>query len=152
MRYSKINGAAYSSQVAVLMKEIAIKLPACMLLYALECGGVLKAMHHGDPAASPIAVGAEGVWARFANVSALAAELRGSAGDAALASSALTQQCPSRFMSGERVLCPWFSKACAAQQPATLAMAESAGRFAASAQLPPRQLLRAERCLTLTCL
>jgi solute carrier family 35 (UDP-sugar transporter), member A1/2/3 len=44
MRYSKINGAAYSSQVAVLMQEIAIKLPVCMLLYALECGGVLKAM------------------------------------------------------------------------------------------------------------
>jgi hypothetical protein len=103
-------------------------------------------------AASPIAGGTNGVWARFANVSALAAELRGSAGDAALASSALTQQCPSRFTSGERVLCPWFSKACAAQQPATLSMAESAGRFAASAQLPPRQLLRAERCLTLTCL
>ena len=103
-------------------------------------------------AASPIVGGVEGVWARFANVSALAAELRGSAGDAALASSALTQQCPSHFMSGEHVLCPWFSTACAAQQPATLAMAESAGRFAASAQLPPRQLLRAERCLTLTCL
>lgn len=44
MRYSKIYGAQYSSQVAVFMQEAAIKLPVCMLLYAAECGGFLQSI------------------------------------------------------------------------------------------------------------
>lgn len=43
MRYSKLYGAQYSSQVAVLMQELAIKLPLCSVLYAVECGGVISA-------------------------------------------------------------------------------------------------------------
>jgi len=42
MRYSKVNGDAYDSQVAVLMQECAIKLPICGLLYAIEVGGPLS--------------------------------------------------------------------------------------------------------------
>ena len=42
MRYSKVNGEPYDSQVAVLMQECAIKLPVCALLYAIEVGGPLS--------------------------------------------------------------------------------------------------------------
>lgn len=42
MRWSKINQPEpYSSQVAVLVQEAAVKLPISILLYVLECGGVL---------------------------------------------------------------------------------------------------------------
>ena len=42
MRWSKVRTSEqYSSQVAVLMQEVAIKLPISMVLYAIECGGVL---------------------------------------------------------------------------------------------------------------
>ena len=41
MRWSKIRQPEpYSSQVAVLMQEIAIKLPISMVLYAKEVGGI----------------------------------------------------------------------------------------------------------------
>ena len=43
MRASKAYTAPYSSQVAVLMQEGAIKLPICTILYAFECGGFIKA-------------------------------------------------------------------------------------------------------------
>ena len=43
MRYSKLYGAEYSSQVAVLMQEVAVKLPICCVFYAVECGGALAA-------------------------------------------------------------------------------------------------------------
>ena len=43
MRWSKLHGEPYSSQVAVLLQEVAVKLPTCMALYALECGGALAA-------------------------------------------------------------------------------------------------------------
>ena len=43
MRWSKVHGEPYSSQVAVLMQEVAGKLPVSMVLYAIECGGALKA-------------------------------------------------------------------------------------------------------------
>ena len=87
----------------------------------------------------------------FANVSDLAHTLRGG-GEAALAASPLAEQCPSDLVSGARVLCPWYSAACTAEQSRTLSMAEGAGRFAEAAKLPPRQLMGAERCQTPTCL
>ena len=43
IRYSKLHDKPYSSQVAVLMQEGATKLPISALLYAIECGGALKA-------------------------------------------------------------------------------------------------------------
>lgn len=44
MRASKTFTAPYSSQVAVLMQELVVKLPVCTILYALECGGLLTAL------------------------------------------------------------------------------------------------------------
>ena len=38
MRYSKVNGDAYDSQVAVLMQELVVKLPISAALYSAECG------------------------------------------------------------------------------------------------------------------
>lgn len=93
----------------------------------------------------------DGVWQVFANVSEFARQLRGQ-GEHALAASHLVNQCPPQLMAGLQVLCPWFSRACASSQTPTLAMAEDAGRFASGAQLPPRQLMGAERCTTPTCL
>lgn len=44
IRWSKVmSPTPYSSQVAVLMQEVAVKLPVCTVLYALECGGVVAA-------------------------------------------------------------------------------------------------------------
>ena len=37
--HSTQHSAGYSSQVAVLMQEFAVKLPICLLLYLIECGG-----------------------------------------------------------------------------------------------------------------
>lgn len=90
-------------------------------------------------------------WRSFVNNSHFARRLRG-AGEAALSASALSEQCPRAIAAGEAVTCPWHSHACSERQAATLAMAEGAGRFQASAALPPRQLIGAERCLTETCL
>ena len=43
MRWSKVNAPEpYSSQVAVLMQEVAVKLPLSALFYAVECRGVLS--------------------------------------------------------------------------------------------------------------
>ena len=39
IRWSKLHGVAYDSQVAVLMQEFAVKLPVSLLLYLIECGG-----------------------------------------------------------------------------------------------------------------
>ena len=45
MRYSKVMGLApYDSSVAVLLQEVAVKLPICMVLYAVECGGPVAAV------------------------------------------------------------------------------------------------------------
>ena len=45
MRYSKVMGLApYDSSVAVLLQEVAVKLPICMVLYAVECGGPVSAV------------------------------------------------------------------------------------------------------------
>ena len=45
MRWSKIKQPdPYSSQVAVLMQEVSIKLPVSMVLYALEMGGPRQAV------------------------------------------------------------------------------------------------------------
>ena len=44
MRYSKIHSEPYSSQVAVLMQELVVKLPISAALYSAECGGVLVAI------------------------------------------------------------------------------------------------------------
>ena len=41
MRYAKLHSAPYSSSVAVLMQELAVKLPVSAFLYMLECGGPL---------------------------------------------------------------------------------------------------------------
>ena len=43
VRYSKLHDRPYSSQVAVLLQEGAVKLPVSMLMYAWECGGGLRA-------------------------------------------------------------------------------------------------------------
>jgi hypothetical protein len=43
VRYSKLHDRPYSSQVAVLLQEGAVKLPISMLMYAWECGGGLSA-------------------------------------------------------------------------------------------------------------
>ena len=43
MRWSKVRAAVpYSSAVAVLMQEVAIKLPISAAFYAWECEGVLR--------------------------------------------------------------------------------------------------------------
>ena len=112
----------------------------------------------------------EAAWAGFENVTRLAQAERlsrvarharggltvANGGAAAfgdpLRASPLREQCPPHLESGAAVLCPWFSRACAAGASATLAMAEAAGRFQLSAQLPPRQLMGAERCVTPACL
>ena len=53
MRYSKVMGLApYDSSVAVLLQEVAVKLPICMVLYAVECGGSVAAESR-PPAALP---------------------------------------------------------------------------------------------------
>ena len=44
MRWSKTKSPEpYSSQVAVLMQEVAVKLPVSAIFYALECGGGIAA-------------------------------------------------------------------------------------------------------------
>ena len=44
MRWSKVMAPEpYSSQVAVLMQEVAVKLPISAGFYAFECGGALRA-------------------------------------------------------------------------------------------------------------
>ena len=43
MRYSKLHDKPYSSQVAVLLQEGAMKLPISMGMYSWECGGALSA-------------------------------------------------------------------------------------------------------------
>ena len=90
-------------------------------------------------------------WQAFQNVTELARSLRGE-GARFLGASPLAEQCPRELESGSHVFCPWFSRACAHQAAGTLAAAETAGRFQASARLPPRQLLGAERCVTPSCL
>ena len=44
MRYSKLHDKPYSSQVAVLMQELACKLPISAVFYAMECGGAPQAL------------------------------------------------------------------------------------------------------------
>lgn len=45
IRWSKVkNPEPYSSQVAVLAQELVGKVPVCMVLYSIECGGVLAAL------------------------------------------------------------------------------------------------------------
>ena len=49
MRFTKTRTAEYSTAVAVLMQEIAIKLPISCMLYAIECRGptaMCKALVH----------------------------------------------------------------------------------------------------------
>jgi hypothetical protein len=95
--------------------------------------------------------GGDAAWAGFENVTAFARGLRGSGG-AALGVSPLAEQCPRELESATHVLCPWYSRACAARAAAVLELAEAAGQFQTSAQLPPRQLMSAERCMTPACL
>ena len=45
IRYSKVHATvAYDSSVAVLMQEVAVKLPISLLLFAVECGGPIAAV------------------------------------------------------------------------------------------------------------
>ena len=45
IRYSKLHATvAYDSSVAVLMQEVAVKLPVSLLLFAVECGGPIAAV------------------------------------------------------------------------------------------------------------
>ena len=95
--------------------------------------------------------GGDVAWQAFANATLAGRAERGDGGRA-LAASPLAQQCPATLESGSHILCPWFSKACAARAADTLAYAEGAGRFQSSANLPPRQLMGAERCVTPACI
>ena len=95
--------------------------------------------------------GGDDAWSTFNNVTQFARSLRGT-GQHFLAASPLAEQCPPELERGSHIFCPWFSKACAHQAAGTLAAAEAAGRFQASAHLAPRQLMGAERCATLACL
>ena len=42
LRYATSRSAPYSTQVAVLMSEMAVKLPISLVLYVIECGGLVK--------------------------------------------------------------------------------------------------------------
>lgn len=95
--------------------------------------------------------GGDDAWHTFENVTRMARSMRG-VGGAALAASPFAEQCPTALESASHVLCPWFSRACAERAAATLEYATAAGRFQASASLPPRQLMSAERCMTPACL
>ena len=44
MRASKLYAPPYSSQVAVLLQEAAVKLPISIVLYAVECNGLTAAL------------------------------------------------------------------------------------------------------------
>ena len=109
-----------------------------------------RSLLHGSSDAVGRVRGGDEAWAAYMNVSRLAKELRG-AGDAALAASALAEQCPRPLATGTQVLCPWYSNACAARHADLLQAAESAGRFLSTADLPARQLLGAERCHSTLC-
>ena len=90
-------------------------------------------------------------WAAFQNATEFARAVRGP-GRHHLSTSPLAEQCPKELESGSHVFCPWFSRACAHEAAGTLAAGEEAGRFQASANLPPRQLMSAERCTTPACI
>ena len=59
MRWSKVMAPEpYSSQVAVLMQEVAVKLPISAGFYAFECGGALRAAAYTTSAAAGADAGA----------------------------------------------------------------------------------------------
>ena len=49
MRYTRLHHRMYNNSVAVLLQEAVIKLPCCVVLYCIECGGwtpMLRALVH----------------------------------------------------------------------------------------------------------